>query len=248
VRRRAALVAAALALLVPHQPALAAAPGRRAAVGTTGGAYRVTCGAAGCAVDVAATAEAAARAARPMIEAALAARPAGAGAGGTAVRGPGVTGPGVTEAVAAFRDQFAAALRQALPGLAPGAVPPPASPYLCGTYLQPRYDKHHQNLFFYTQSYYTDLVATDSLTCNPTDFSVGRVLVCATWAFVVGLPAFMVGFGRAYPIDGSATDLCIYPLTPSATGLLPGSIGSVRGVIGETAWAVIGPDSTSLDD
>jgi hypothetical protein len=235
VRRRAALVAAALALVVPHQPALAAAPARSAAVGTTGGAYRITCGAAGCAVDVAATAEAAARAARPMIEAALAARPA-------------LTEAGVTEAVAAFRDQFAAALRQALPGLAPGAVPPPASPYLCGTYLQPRYDKHHQNLFFYTQSYYTDLVATDSLTCNPTDFSVGRVLVCATWAFVVGMPAFMFGFGQAHPIDGSATDLCIYPLTPSATGLLPGSIGSVRGVIGETAWAVVGPDSTALDD
>lgn len=208
---------------------------------SVGGAYVMACSREGCVVDAEATADAAAAAARPRIAAALARVPESA-----TVQGRVVVRPTLDAAVEAFRTSFAlrvAALRP--PG---GDAPDAVSPYSCGTNLQPSYTKHHQDLFFYTQSYFTNLTAIDALVCTPTEPGIGGVLGCATSAAVLGLPPAMLGFGPAFTFDGTLTGVCVYGVTPSGVGPLPNSITIMRAVLGTNAWAIVGPDGVYLDD
>jgi len=241
--RRGLALACALALGLPAAAADATRiPGGLRAARVVGGAYTLDCTAGACVVDAEATAAAVAAQARPMIAEMLASMPASA-----TVDGRVFQRPDLDAAVAAFTQSVVARIDAAHPaGASTRAVPP--APYFCGTNLNASYTKNHQNLFFYTQSYYTGLSSIDTVMCTPTDVAVSRMLVCSTFGFVAGFPSGVAGYGLAVRIDGTLNDLCVYPLTPSHLGLLPNTVWLLRVVLGDNAWAVVGPDGTYLDD
>lgn len=233
----------ALALALPMPATNATAPlSQRVSAGR---AYRVACAGDSCTVDVQATADDIVDAAAPMIAQSLAAMP-------ETFTAHGVTGsrPTLGQALASFRSSVVADLEKVVGtgGITVLATQDIGLNFICGANLSVTYAKNTVDLFFYTQTYYTQLQGLEVISCTPTGVEVNTTLACATWAVVAGFPMWMTGFGFAVRPDGSFTELCVYSLTPSLLGPLPNTLSDVRFVFGSEGWLVIGPHRRTLDD